>query len=208
MTKKPLQIAGLVVLAVAAVLFFVVGGSGTPTDSSPEAGFARDMGKHHAQAAEMSFIVRDRSTSPDVRNLSEDIIVTQTAQRGMFMGWLQQWGLGQATDRPEMAWMVGHAGHGGTQEKPEPMPGVATDAEMAKLRSLQGKEAEVFYLQLMIRHHEGGVDMSKGLLELTDRAEVKGMAQQIVNSQTSEINLMADLLKQRGATPLASILNE
>jgi uncharacterized protein (DUF305 family) len=206
MTRKPFQLAAFAVLAVAAVLFFVLGRSGTPTDSSPEAGFARDMGKHHAQAAEMSFIVRDRTTSPDIRNLSEDIIVTQTAQRGMFMGWLQQWGLSQSSERPEMAWMVGHAGHGGTQDKPEPMPGVASDAEMAKLRSLRGAQAEVYYLQLMTRHHEGGVDMSKGLLELTDRAEVKGMAQQIVNSQTSEIKLMGDLLAKRGAVALPSIL--
>ncbi|GAA2382196.1 DUF305 domain-containing protein [Nonomuraea africana] len=206
MTRKPLQLAAFAVLAVAAVLFFVLGRSGSPTDSSAEAGFARDMGKHHAQAVEMSFIVRDRTTSPDIKNLSEDIIVTQTAQRGMFMGWLQQWGLNQASERPEMAWMVGHAGHGGTQDKPEPMPGVASDEELAKLRSLNGKQAEVYYLQLMIRHHEGGVDMSKGLLELTDRAEVRGLAQQIVNSQTSEIKLMADLLAKRGAVALPSIL--
>ncbi|MET9340976.1 DUF305 domain-containing protein [Nonomuraea sp. NPDC003804] len=206
MTKKPLLIAGFAALAVAALLFFVMGRTGTPTDSSAEAGFARDMGKHHAQATEMAFAARDRSASPDIRNLSEDIIVTQTAQRGMFIGWLQQWGLDQASARPEMAWMVGHAGHGGTQDKPEPMPGVATPEEMARLRSLQGKDAEIFFLQLMIRHHEGGVEMSKGLLELSDRAEVKGLAQQIVNSQTSEIKLMTDLLKQRGAAPLPSIL--
>jgi uncharacterized protein (DUF305 family) len=124
----------------------------------------------------------------------------------MFMGWLQQWGLSQSSERREMAWMVGHAGHGGTQDKPEPMPGLASDEEMAKLRSLRGAQAEVYYLQLMTRHHEGGVDMSKGLLELTDRAEVRGMAQQIVNSQTSEIKLMGDLLAKRGAVALPSIL--
>jgi Uncharacterized protein conserved in bacteria len=200
--------------AAAVVLFLIVGRTGPPTDASPEAGFARDMATHHSQAVEMAFIVRDLSDDADIRTLSGDIIVTQSAQRGIFMGWLQQWGLDQGTTRPPMAWMAGHGGHGAA---PAPsaapavsgtalMPGMATEDELARLKAAKGDAAEVLFLQLMIRHHEGGVLMAKGLLNLSDRPEVRSMAQHVVDTQSSEIALMTDMLEKRGARPYASIL--
>ncbi|MCT9930004.1 DUF305 domain-containing protein [Planotetraspora sp. A-T 1434] len=211
--RRGLPIAGLVVVVVAAaVLMLFVTRSDTPGDASPEAGFARDMAIHHSQAVEMSFIVRDKTSDGPLRTLSYDIITTQTAQRGMFMGWLQQWGLTQASSLPPMAWMSGH-GHGGGAVSgatpggmPGRMPGMASDEEMNRLRSAQGKDAEVLFLQLMIRHHEGGVEMADGLLKLSDRPEVRSLAQHIVDGQTAEIRLMTGLLAERGAQPMPSIL--
>ncbi|MFF0576380.1 DUF305 domain-containing protein [Streptosporangium saharense] len=208
-TSKPGRRTALVVLlaclAAAAVLLLVVGRTAAPTDASAEAGFARDMATHHAQAVEMSFIVRDGSKDENVRRLAYDIIVTQTAQRGMFSGWLQQWGLDQSTERPPMAWMSGH-GHGVTAAAPGAMPGMASQEELKRLREATGKDQEILFLQLMIRHHEGGVQMGQGLLKLSDRAEVVTTARHIVEGQTGEIKLMTDMLAQRGARPLPSIL--
>ncbi len=199
-------IIGLISLvAVAAFLLLFVTRSGTPTDASPEAGFARDMGTHHAQAVEMAFNVRDASSDDAIRTLAYDIITTQSAQRGIFMGWLQQWGLDQASSRPPMAWMSGH-GHSGTQTAPGAMPGMASKDEMSRLKAAKGKDAEVLFLQLMIRNHEGGVEMAQGLLKLSDRPEVSELAQHIVDGQTAEITLMKESLRQRGAQPLPSIL--
>ncbi|MEU7983779.1 DUF305 domain-containing protein [Streptosporangium canum] len=192
-------------LAVAAVLLLVVGRTTAPTDASAEAGFARDMSVHHAQAVEMSFIARDGSQDEALRRLGYDIIVTQTAQRGMFSGWLQQWGLNQSSERPAMAWMAGH-GHDGTAQTSAAMPGMAGEEELKRLREATGKEQEILFLQLMIRHHEGGVQMSQALLKLSDRDEVATMAGHIVNGQAGEIKLMTDMLRQRGAQPLPSIL--
>ncbi|MFF4191917.1 DUF305 domain-containing protein [Nonomuraea sp. NPDC001831] len=206
--RKPVLIvcAVLVLLAAAFLLF---GRDSTPGDSSPEAGFARDMATHHAQAVEMAFVIRDKNPAKEIRNLAFDIITTQSNQRGMFQGWLQQWGLDQATDQRPMAWMAGH-GHGATPATPGTapgaMPGMASPQELAKLKELQGVQAEVLFLQLMIRHHEGGVEMAEGLLKLSKRDEVAGMAQKIVQGQSGEIKLMTDLLKQRGAQPYPSIL--
>jgi uncharacterized protein (DUF305 family) len=200
-------VAVLALLAAGAVVFFAR--TATPGDASPEAGFARDMAVHHAQAVEMSFTVRDATDDESVRTLAYDIIVTQTAQRGIFMGWLQQWGLGQATERPSMAWMTEH-GHGtpaATGSGAPAMPGMASAAELDRLRGLKGKEAEILFLQLMIRHHEGGVQMAEGLLRLSDREEVATMARHIVTGQSGEIKLMTDMLEQRGARPYASILD-
>ncbi|GGO73442.1 DUF305 domain-containing protein [Nonomuraea cavernae] len=201
--KNPLLIAGAVLIAGAAVLLFVLGRGADPAETSAEAGFARDMSVHHAQAVDMSFIIRDKTQSKEIRNLAFDIITTQSTQRGMFIGWLEQWGLGLSTDLRPMAWMHGH-GHGAaTTEAAEPgvMPGMAGAAELAKLKELQGTEAEVLFLQLMIRHHEGGVRMAEGLLKLSDRDEVVNMAQKIVKGQSGEIKLMTDMLGHRGAQP-------
>jgi uncharacterized protein (DUF305 family) len=204
--RRSLVLPGVVVvvLAVAVALFFAFR-SGTPGDTSPEAGFARDMGVHHAQAVQMAFAIRDRSDDVYVRNLAEDIITTQTAQRGIFMGWLQEWGLDQSSDRPAMAWMAGH-GHG-VQAVSGVMPGMATKEQVARLdASPKGQAAEILFLQLMIRHHEGGIQMAQGLLKLSDRPEVRTMAQSIVDGQGAEIKQMKDMLAQRGAQPLPSIL--
>jgi uncharacterized protein (DUF305 family) len=207
--EKPVRnpvliVCGVLVLAAAAFLLF--GRAGTPGDSSPEAGFARDMAAHHAQAVDMAFTIRDKGPAKEVRNLAYDIIYTQANQRGMFIGWLQQWGLDQATDQRPMAWMSGHGHGGGTTTPPGTMPGMATPAELAKLKEAQGTQAEILFLQLMIRHHEGGVEMAEGVLKLSTRPEVVSMAQKIVQGQSSEIKLMTDMLRQRGAQPYPSIL--
>ncbi|MFI7131228.1 DUF305 domain-containing protein [Nonomuraea sp. NPDC050153] len=204
MRKPILIVCGVLVLALAA--FFLFGRDGTPGDTSPEAGFARDMATHHAQAVDMAFIVRDKGPAKEIRNLAFDIINTQANQRGMFLGWLQQWGLDQATDQRPMAWMSGHGHSGTTTATPGTMPGMATPQELTQLKQAQGTQAEVLFLQLMIRHHEGGVQMSEGLLKLSTRAEVVSMAQKIVQGQSGEIKLMTELLEQRSAQPFPSIL--
>lgn len=204
--RRRLPVLGLVVviLAAAALAVFFTR-SGTPSDASPEAGFARDMGVHHAQAVEMSFILRDKTSDEPLRSLAYDIITTQSTQRGIFMGWLQQWGLDQSSSRPAMAWMAGH-GHGGAAASAATpagtMPGMATEEEMNRLRQATGGDAEVLFLQLMIRHHQGGVEMAEGLLKLSDRDEVRSLAQHIVDGQNAEIRTMRDLLAKRGAQPL------
>ena len=79
-----------------------------PGDDSAEVGFARDMATHHAQAVEMSLLIRDTASDALLRTLAYDIIVTQSTQRGVFMGWLQAWDVPQTSTRPRMAWMRGH----------------------------------------------------------------------------------------------------
>ena len=176
--------------------------SGTPRDDSAEAGFARDMATHHAQAVEMSFVIRDKSGDEQLRALAYDIIVTQSTQRGVFMGWLQEWGLPQASTRPRMAWMPGHAqsaqmSTGGVTL----MHGMASDDELRRLREAQGVDAEILFLQLMIRHHEGGVVMARALAGLSRRAEVVQMAKSIDEGQRAEIAQMTEMLAKRGAQP-------
>ena len=179
----------------------------TPADDSAEAGFARDMATHHAQAVEMAFVVRDASTTGELRTLASDIIVTQSTQRGIFMGWLQQWGLPQASARPRMAWMPGHTHVTAGAEGPVLMHGMASEAELGQLREASGVAAETLFLQLMIRHHEGGVIMARAVTALSRRPEVVQMAKSVEEGQQVEIARMKQLLAERGAQPLASLLD-
>ncbi|MFF8768613.1 DUF305 domain-containing protein [Kitasatospora sp. NPDC015120] len=175
-----------------------------PADSSPEAGFARDMSTHHQQAVDLSFIVRDRTSDEPTRTLAFDIINTQANQRGMMMGWLDQWGLTQHSTAKPMAWMaMGGHGHGADYQAHDGslMPGMATTTQLAKLRSLSGRDAEVFYLQLMLEHHKGGVEMAQGYVDMARNEAEKRLAQSMVVGQSAEIDLITDMLKERGAAP-------
>ena len=197
----------LAALVGAAAALLIAWQSGAPRDDSAEAGFARDMATHHAQAVEMSFVIRDTSSDEAIRTLAYDIIVTQSTQRGVFMGWLQQWALPQASTSPRMAWMPGHAHvERGSDEGVPLMHGMASDDELQKLRVAQGSDADILFLQLMIRHHEGGVLMARAVSGLSRRAEVVAMAKSIDDGQRAEIVAMTEMLSKRGARPYASLL--
>ncbi|MEU6914788.1 DUF305 domain-containing protein [Streptomyces olindensis] len=194
--------AATALVAAGAITYAVAGDDGggtTPSAESADAGFARDMAVHHQQAVEMSYIVRDRTKDEEVRRLAYDIAQTQANQRGMMLGWLDLWGLPKVSSEPPMTWM----GMGGMASGKDGalMPGMATNTEMKKLGELSGKQAEVFYLQLMTDHHKGGIHMAEGCVEKCRVGVEKRLAQGMVDAQESEIGLMADLLKARGAAP-------
>ncbi|UCM86979.1 DUF305 domain-containing protein [Streptomyces marincola] len=172
--------------------------SEAPGDDSADAGFARDMAVHHQQAVEMSLIVRDRTDDEEVRLLAYDILNTQANQRGMMLGWLEMWDLPKSTNEP-MRWMAGH-GHGTAADAGGgAMPGMASDEDLAALRSAEGRDAEIRYLELMTVHHQGGVEMAEAAVAQADTEEITRLAAGMVDAQESEIALMADLLDERGA---------
>ncbi|MFJ6082192.1 DUF305 domain-containing protein [Streptomyces sp. NPDC092369] len=194
--------AAVVALIAAGGITYAVaeeGGSTTsvPAADSADAGFARDMAVHHQQAVEMSYIVRDRTKDTDVRRLAYDIAQTQANQRGMLLGWLDLWGLPKVSADAPMTWMgMGDMASG---KDGSLMPGMATNTEMKKLGTLSGKQAEVFYLQLMTDHHKGGIHMAEGCVAKCSVDVEKRLAQGMVNAQQSEIQVMGDMLKERGA---------
>src|SRR5687768_13678004 len=65
----------------------------TPADDSADAGFARDMSQHHAQAVEMAMAAFDRSTDTELRTMGYDITTSQQYQIGQMQTWLQEWRL-------------------------------------------------------------------------------------------------------------------
>ena len=171
------------------------GTTDAPTDDSAAAGFARDMSVHHTQAVAMSELAR-RSDNPAVRTLAVDIGLTQQAQIGRLQGWLDQWGLPATGSEPAMAWMGEPAG--------TPMPGMATPAQMARLKHAEGNAANTLFLQMMIRHHRGALGMAQAALDLSDRPEVRSFAEKTIVAQTSEIAAMDSMLSDLGGRELST----
>ena len=180
----------------------------TPTATSAEAGFARDMQVHHDQGVELSMIVRDRTDDPEVRLLAYDIATAQSQQSGQMYGWLNEWNLPQAASEPSMTWMTrpgssetGHdhtAASGGAGHAPgDAMPGLATADQIAELTAASDVDAERIFLTLMIAHHQGAIEMADAVLDRSENSVVVAFATSVVQSQTSEINLMQDMLAKR-----------
>src|SRR5215470_16774752 len=145
-SRRSRMIAG----AAVAVLLLLVGFGaglltrpGTPGDDSPEAGFARDMSTHHAQAVEMGMIAYQNATDPDVRTLGGDIAITQQGQIGVMSTWLKDWGLDVNTTRQPMAWMP----NGQKELVNNLMPGMATRDEVKKLENATGKQVDILFCQ-------------------------------------------------------------
>lgn len=203
-----------VLLVVAGVMVGIAAtpSAGTPATGSAEAGFARDMQLHHGQAVELSSIIRERTDDPAIRLIAQDITLTQQAEIGRMYGWLEAWGLPQASADPAMAWLnrpplAGGTHQGMSDDAAMPaaampaaegmMPGMASAEDIARLTALTGTEAEVLFLQLMIDHHRGGVEMAEALLERSDNPVVTPLARSIVTFQSAAITDMQAMLNQR-----------
>ena len=216
--RRPLD-RGMLALAAATVIVLVtlimaglmLAGGGqpvaaAPADDSVEAGFARDMQQHHAQAVRMSTIVRDATDDAEVRQLALDILLTQQQQIGQMYGWLSLWGLPEARSGAPMQWMTS-AGSGGThQGMPMPsggattdavMRGMATEKQLKRLGTLQGRAAERYYLQLMIPHHQGGAEMAQTAARTAGQPQVLVLAREILRAQTAELTVLRKMLAAR-----------
>ncbi len=184
------------VIGVLGTVWVVHARNAAPPDFGADAGFARDMQTHHAQAVEMAFLVRDRSHDDEVRTIAYDIITSQQQQAGQMYGWLVQWGLDQTGSRPPMAWVGGE--HSAAHTGPDgSMPGMATPAQLAELKAATGVEAERIFLRLMIAHHTGGVAMAQAAVAQARTPEVRTLAGAIAAAQTSEIALLQQMLAAR-----------
>jgi uncharacterized protein (DUF305 family) len=214
--RSPLRTVLLAVIAVGLVL---IGGGlavalgvgrdagAMPSTDSVDAGFARDMSRHHLQGVEMANVALERSEDPEIRSLAFDISSTQTNQAGRMEGWLSLWGL-LSSGGEVMAWMAddeAHAGHsmeGMDMGAGTLMPGMATEAELTELRGLSGTAFDVQFLRLMIRHHQGGLGMAEYAADHADEDAVRRLAGTIADTQTAETATMTELLTERGGTPL------
>jgi uncharacterized protein (DUF305 family) len=130
----------------------------------------------------------------------------------MMLGWLR---LANVTpgSRTPMEWMqtasattdlAAHHGAMTSAATPgeSPMPGMATMAELDALTAATGIDAEVLFLQLMERHHRGGIIMAQAANELLADGPVKQTARDMITTQGQESGLMSLMLAQRGAQPL------
>ncbi len=196
------QLPALLIGIVVGVGMFLLGQNSIPLDkpNDAEIGFAQDMSVHHQQAIEMSFLIREKTDNQEIRGFAFDIINTQANQRGMMLGWLDLWQQPLSTTKTPMMWMMDDMSsidHSQMTKSFTPgayMPGMATSGEMQTLAEATGADAEQLFLELMIRHHQGGVMMADGVIKRSDNETVTRLAQTMVNGQQAEIDYMNELL--------------
>ncbi len=164
--------------------------SDTPVITAPPAGFdaddvafATNMIPHHEQAVELSALVADRTTNQELIALANQISAAQQPEINAMRVFLVQW-----NENPEdSSGNGGHAMHGAMQ-------GMVDEATMAKLKSLNGAEFDKLWLQSMISHHQGAIEMAKAELANGQNVDAKRMAQSIVDTQQAEITQMNQML--------------
>ncbi|PPJ33581.1 DUF305 domain-containing protein [Nocardia nova] len=205
--------------AAAAVILLVIGAAlrpvvlpekhtAAPVLDATDIGFTQDMTAHHQQAIQMVQCL-DPAVDPQVLRLAQQIDQSQRAEIGTMLGWLRLANAAPMSDHP-MAWMQAdtvaahdHAASGPATTAPvATMPGTASTAELDRLSTARGRDAEVLFLQLMYRHHQGGIAMARAADQRIASGPVKEQARAMLVAQSQETGLMALMLNQRGAQPL------
>jgi len=152
----------------------------TGADHNPaDVTFAQMMIPHHAQAVEMSGIILAKPDMPaELTALATRIKAAQAPEIEQMTGWLTGWNV------PTM--MADHSGHG--------MSGMVDDAGIDKLTSATGTEAARLFLEQMIGHHEGAIDMAQQEISAGRFPEAVKLGHDIVDAQQAEITQMKQLL--------------
>jgi len=189
-------------ITIALVAAVVLAGCGSTSTSEPgtsetfnsaDVTFAQAMIPHHEQAVVMATMAKTQASSPEVRQLAERIEVAQAPEIDTMNAWLKAWG----KDEPDSSShdMDGMDGMDDDEMMDDAdMPGMMSDADMSALDGSMGAAFDRMFLTMMIRHHEGAIEMARTEQQDGKDPEVIGLAERIEAAQTSEIALMQSLL--------------
>ena len=154
--------------------------------------FLQGMIPHHAQAKEMSALAENRTNNDMVLAVAQRITLSQDDEIGMMQGWLEQRDL-------EVPDQMAHHNDGF-----EMMPGMLSAEQMAELEDSAGAEFDRLYLEGMIQHHQGALDMVEELLEQQGSAQdplLYEFTSDVTSDQTSEIERMDIVLASLNPDP-------
>ena len=184
------MLSGLRRLGLAAACALVLGGTACASTEAPQGGdrvdadvmFSVMMVPHHLQALEMADLVPSRSTDPEVLALARQVRAAQQPEIEEMTSWLGAWGAS-----PEMGHEEDHDGHDGGDA-------TMTADEMRELGALTGPAFDRRWLELMVRHHEGAVEMAEEVIDAGSHAPTRRLATEIIEAQQAEIARMRGLL--------------
>lgn len=153
------------------------GPTAPPAPAEADVAFMRMMIVHHGQAVVMSDLAPDRASDPRVKSLASRIRAAQAGEITLMRDWLR---------RNKKLPAAGHDHHA--------MPGMITEAELESLESARGGDFDRRYLTLMIKHHEGALEMADTVLARGTDTTALQLAKDVTATQRAEINRMRDLL--------------
>ncbi|MEU6547961.1 DUF305 domain-containing protein [Streptomyces sp. NPDC046859] len=152
--------------------------------NAADVAFAQGMIPHHRQAVEMADLAASRAKSSQVKKLASDIKKAQDPEIKTLSGWLTSWGESVPSQDA-----MDHSTHG-----MDGMDGMMTSQEMDELEKASGAAFDTAFLRMMIKHHEGAVEMAKTEKANGAYSPATKMADQIISSQSEEIDTMKQLL--------------
>jgi uncharacterized protein (DUF305 family) len=155
---------------------------GSMKESSPDAAnaaydlqFLDTMIEHHQDAVKMAQPIVAKTENAELKTFAEKIIVDQNKEITQMKNWREKWFAGKpAAMNAEMPGMM------------ESMKGM----NMKKLEAPGGKQLDLRFLDMMIRHHQGAITMSNEALGKAMHTEIKTLATQIIKAQEAEIKQM------------------
>jgi uncharacterized protein (DUF305 family) len=189
--QHPMNIVTMVVTAalLAGMIGWMIGDDRTEPHNAVDTGFLQDMRVHHEQAVLMSFVYRSRDDiDPGLSTIARSILRGQNIEIGRMIQMLRQFGETEANETgTSMTWMSMVA-------EEDQMPGMASEAELDLLASSDGREADELFTELMIEHHEGGIEMAEFAIENAEHPEVIAFATSMASAQRGEIAEMLGVL--------------
>ena len=151
--------------------------------------FASTMIPHHAQALMMVDMTLGRPLDPKVQALAEDIRAAQAPEIETMVDWLQAWG------KPVPETPRDHANaHGDGMEMNSEVPGMMSSEDMQALEHADGEQFQRMWLEMMIEHHRGAIEIAQAELEGGQFAPAIKLAERIEAAQEAQIATMQDLL--------------
>lgn len=147
--------------------------------------FAQNMIVHHSQAIDMAEMADGQAASPQVKDLAGKIAQAQEPEIGQMKNMLKAW------SAPESNGMY----HSGGSMPGMSMPGMMSEQQMGQMEQAQGAAFDRMFLQMMIEHHKGAIQMGQTEVGQGQNPQAKELAQKIISDQRQEISTMENLLK-------------
>lgn len=163
--------------------------------------FVQHMIPHHQQAIEMTQLAAERAGREEVKALAEQISAAQGPEIETMQNMLERWGV--AMDGMDgMGDMdhshMGHSQMGGMDHSHMgdmgDMQGMMTPQQMNQLTNASGAEFDRLFLEMMVAHHQGAVEMARAVQANGQNQQAIELARQIEQVQLQEIQHMQDLL--------------
>ncbi len=158
-----------------------------PMASSPKAAkapydhqFLDTMSAHHQGAMHMAQLVEERSAHDELKQMAKRMIGDQEKDIQQLQNWKKQW----------------YAGKGDAVNMK--MPGMASMKGMSisKLAASKGEQFDGMFLDMMPKHHAGGIKMAKDALKKAQHQEIKDFSQKTIGTQNEEIAQMEKWKKE------------
>lgn len=138
--------------------------------------FIDTMIHHHQGAVDMAKMIDGKTPNAELIKFGKQIVADQEKEIAQMKEWREKWFKG-APGAMNME-----------------MPGMADSMkmDMSKLSNSKDKAFDLAFIEMMIPHHDGAVEMAKEALTKSEKPEIKTLANQIIKAQEAEIKMMGE----------------